>query len=222
MARTGDPDVFWYDGTRPVSTVRRHAHAARNGLVHDQRRHELRRDGPARSIPRTRRSSTTSLDGGAMDRRAARAESSSAEGPHQLQYQARDKAGNLETGQELQLRHRQDRARRLTLQADRLPNATGWYTVGGHLHPVGHGSRSPARRGLLPAQRRAVAEGRRQPLPSRLAAEGSYRIEYYGQDAAGNRSEQSTVEAHVDATPPATGAGDRRYGRARTAGTSRT
>ena len=110
-----------------------------------------------------------------------------------------DRAGNLEAAREL-LFSIDKTAPVTTLQADRLPNASGWYTsaVTFTLSVTDAVSGNPA--GFYRLNDGAWQTG----ASFSLAAEGSYRIEYYGQDAAGNRSPLTIAEAHVDATPPVT------------------
>ncbi len=196
-AFTGDPDVFWYDSTLPVSSV----------------------SVTPPTLPATGwYTSSVSLKFTATDLpddpayppvvyyqlnagpwTAASELNLSTEGSHRLLYQARDKAGNLEPAREM-LFGIDKTPPTTTLKADRLPNASGWYTsaVTFTLTVADAVSGNPA--GFY-----RLNDGPWQTGSSfTLAAEGSYRIEYYGQDAAGNRSTLTTTEAHVDATAPVT------------------
>ena len=201
-ALTGDPDVFWYDGTLPASSMivtptlpatgwytgTVAASFAATDLPLDAAyppavRYQL--DGAPWMIA----DATVNFDG---------------EGSHRLLYQARDRANNLEAVKQFDFGIDKTPPS-VTLQADRLPNPTGWYTsaVTFTLSTVDNVSGAP--RGLYRLNDGPWQAG--QPgatVTFALAAEGSYRIEYYGQDAAGNRSAQSALEAHVDATAPTT------------------
>jgi hypothetical protein len=123
-----------------------------------------------------------------------------AEGSHRLLYQARDKAGNSETAREMLIGI--DRtAPTTTLTADRVPAASGWYTA-----PVTYTLTVTDSVSGNPKGFYRVNEGPWQNRSSfTLSSEGTYRIEYYGQDAAGNRSPLMSTEARVDIVPPATG-----------------
>jgi hypothetical protein len=196
-AFTGDPAVFWFDATLPLS----------NAAV-----------TPPAPQPTGWYTSSVSIKFSATDLpddpayppvvyyqlnsgpwTAASELNLSAEGSHRLLYQARDKAGNIAPTREILLPIDKTPPT-TTLKADRLPNSSGWYTapVSFTLSVVDSVSGNPT--GLY-----RLNDGPWQSGGTFvLTAEGSYRIEYYGQDAAGNRSPVLTSEAYVDITPPLT------------------
>ncbi len=202
QALTGDPDVFWYDATLPVSSLIVTPTLPATGWYTSSVAASL----SAVDLPIDTAYPPTvyyKLDAGAWTA-ANTTLTFNGEGQHRLQYQAKDKAGNLEAiksfdfGIDLT-------APTVTLQADRLPNPTNWYTaaVTYTLSVADAVSGSP--RGFYRLNDGPWQAGLVDTATTfSLAAEGSYRIQYYGQDAAGNRSPEKTVEAHVDATPPTT------------------
>lgn len=203
QAYTGDPNVFWYDGTLPVSSLVVTPTLPATGWFTSSVAISLSAlDLPAE--PSYPPAVDYQLDGTPWTS-APPVINVSAEGPHQLRYRARDRAGNLETAKDFNFGVDMT-APAVTLQPDRLPNPTGWYTsaVTYTLSVVDLTSGSPQGFYRLNdgAWQGGAAGG---PVTFTLAAEGSYRIEYYGQDAAGNRSKTSALEAHLDATPPETG-----------------
>ena len=200
----GDPNVFWYDGTLPVSSsIFTPTLPATGWYTGSVAMSFTVTDLPVE--PAYPPAVDYQLDTSPWTP-APKLLTVSTEGPHQLRYRARDRAGNLEQPDKVFAFGVDKTAPTTTLQADRLPNSTGWYTaaVTYTLSVVDTTSGGP--RGYYRLNDGPWQEGPLSaPATFTLAAEGSYRIEYYGQDAAGNRSKLVAVEAHVDATPPVTG-----------------
>lgn len=195
--RTGDPKVFWYDGTLPESSVVATPPLSATGWYTSS----VRFDFTATDLPvdSARPPAVwTQLDGSPWSVNTSL--TVAAEGSHKLQYQARDKAGNLEAAKEI--RFAIDMTPPVVkLTTDRLPNATGWYTAPvtymlAVTDTVSGGATGYYRLNDGPWQKGAGFT---------LTADGAYRIETYGADAAGMRSAISTTEAHVDGTAPLTG-----------------
>ena len=200
-ARNVDWEVFWYDATKPVSAMLATPKLPATGWY-------------TTSVVTSFSATDTppddvyppvvyyQLDGGAWTL-ASSALTVSAEGAHSLKYQALDKADNSETAREFAFGI-DTTPPTATLHADRLPNSTGWYTssVTYALSVVDGVSGSP--QAFYRLDDGAWQTGAAGVATFSLAAGGSYRIEYYGQDAAGNRSELTVVEAYLDVTPPST------------------
>ncbi len=194
--RTGDPGVFWYDGTLPVSSVQVAPPLPATGWYTSS----VRIDFTATDLPVDETfppAVWTQLDGAAWA--VSTGLTVGAEGTHRLLYQARDKAGNLEAAKEL--RFGIDLTPPVaTLTADRLPAATGWYTA-----PVTYTlAVTDAVSGGATGYYRLNDGPWQQGAGFTLAADGSYRIESYAVDAAGLRSAVNTIEAHLDGTAPLT------------------
>lgn len=203
-ALTGDPDVFWYDGTEPVGTMTVTPTLPATGWYTSSVAIGLAAtDLPL--DPAYPPSMYYQLDGGPWTL-ANGILTLNSEGRHKLDYQARDKATNVEATKSFAFGI--DKTPPVvTLQPDRAANATGWYTAAvtytlSVVDPVSGGPQGFYRLNDGPWQTGAPGA----PMTFSLAAEGSYRIESYGQDAARNRSTQVAVEAHVDGTAPVTSA----------------
>ena len=195
--RTGDPGVFWYDGTLPESSAQVTPPLPATGWYTSS----VRFDFTATDLPVDESlppAVWTQLDGAAWA--VSTGLTVGAEGTHRLLYQARDKAGNLEAAKEIRFGIDLTPPT-ATLTADRLPTATGWYTA-----PVTYTlAVTDAVSGGATGYYRLNDGPWQQGAGFTLAADGSYRIESYAVDAAGLRSATRTIEAHLDGTAPLTG-----------------
>lgn len=194
--RTGEPQAFWYDATLPVSSVNAPPLPATGWYTSSVSFKFTATDLP--DDPAYPPVVYYQLNSGPWT--AASELNLATEGSHRLLYQARDKAGNLEPVHEM-LFGIDKTAPTTTLKADRLPNASGWYTAPVTFTLTVADAVSGSPKGFY-----RLNDGPWQTGDTfALAAEGSYRIQYYGQDAAGNRSPLIATEALVDITPPVTG-----------------
>ena len=196
-SRNADPDVFWYDGTLPVSTaIPTTAPGAMGWYTTSVTINFAATDSPGGTeLPAARlhlaqrgclKPSTQFLE-------------LATEGSQTLRYQARDKAGNEEAIK------RSDFNIDLTppavsLAAGRSPTASGWYTASVPYTLTVSDLVSGVRGGYYRLDGGPWTAGN----SFTLAADGNYLIEAYGEDVAGNRSATVTQQAHVDATKPVT------------------
>ena len=201
-ARSGDPDAFWYDATLPVSaSIVTPTLPATGWYTGSVSMSFSASDLPVEPLSPPVVEYELDSAPGAVTPPVLTV---SSEGLHRLKYHARDKANNLEATKEFDFGI--DKTPPIVmLQADRLPNSTGWYTaaVTYTLSVADLVSGSPQgfyRLNGGPWQEGPVGA----PATFALAAEGSYRIEYYGKDAAGNRSKQISLESNIDSIPPVT------------------
>ncbi len=121
------------------------------------------------------------------------------EGSQSLRYQARDKAGNMESITTIAFGIDKTPPT-VSLAADRLPNASGWYTAS-VTHTL---SLSDSVSGEPVGYYRLNDGDWQTGTGFTLATDGNYQVEAYGQDKAGNRSAIVTKAVHVDATAPVT------------------
>ena len=122
-----------------------------------------------------------------------------AEGSQSLRYQARDKADNREPVKTISFGI-DVTPPTVSLDADRLPNASGWYTAS-VTHTL---SVSDLVSGKHQGYYRLNDGGWQAGAGFTLATDGIYNIQAYGDDVAGNRSTTVTKEVKVDAAAPVT------------------
>lgn len=193
--RNIDPQVFWYDGTPPVTTASLTPPLSATGWYSTAVTVAFTAvDGPSGSGVA---SIWHRLDDGAWGAQSQL--EITAEGEHAVTFYAQDVAGNLEPERSLNI------AIDLTppsvnVLPDRLPNATGWYTA-----PVTLNFEVRD----VPSQQ-ATAYFRIDGGPWQQGAQvvvsssGDHEIEYYAQDVAGNRSAVERIEVKLDTLPPTT------------------
>ena len=195
LNRNIDPQVFWYDGTPPSSSVVLTPPLPANGWYSTTVTAAFQGQDPAggsglEGVHQRVDGSPWSTDPTAQI---------AAEGQHEIGYYAQDVAGNWESVRQLSL------ALDLTpptiaLTPARPPQANGWYTL-----PVTFTLTVADALSGNPRAYYRVNRGAWQPGQQiQFAADGSYQIEYYGQDAAGNRTAIGAFQAQLDSTPPAT------------------
>lgn len=195
LNRNVDPQVFWYDGTPPTSTVLLNPPLPSSGWYSTTVSVAFQgQDAPGGSgldgvIHR--------IDEGPWD--DAPTVQVADEGPHTIRYYAKDVAGNRDVTQELQLALDLTPPA-VTLTAARPPEPTGWYTasVAFTLAVTDTLSGSPVGYYRLDSGAWQTADH------FQVASEGTHVIEYYGQDHAGNRSAVATLQARMDTMPPTT------------------
>ncbi len=195
LNRNVDTDVFWYDGTPPSSSVSLAPLLPANGWYSTTVTASFAGQDPA--------------GGSGLDAVFSRIDSGewataatagiSTEGRHTISYYARDLAGNYEALKEVSL------ALDLTpptatLAADRLPLASGWYTAPVNFTFTVADALSGSPQGYYRLNGRAWQIGSQ----FQITADGTYLVEYFGQDAAGNRTAIGAQQVRLDATPPAT------------------
>jgi hypothetical protein len=193
--RNVHPEVFWYDGAPPTSRVTLTPPPAASGWYTTT---------VTASFAGEDQIGLSGLQGvyWELDGWPARGDSTteiSAEGVHRLAYYALDKAGNQEPANELDFSvdYTPPTA---ALTPNSLPRPSGWYTTTVSLTlKVLDGQSGPAG-GFY---RINGGEWQTQS-PFALVSDGIYRIEYYGQDQAGNRSATGTYEVRMDAQSPST------------------
>ncbi len=195
LNRNIDPQVFWYDGTPPSSAVvltpplpasgwySATVTAAFQGLDPvggsglDAVRHRI--DGSLWSTEPLAQLTT--------------------EGQHEINFYAQDLAGNWEPVRQVLL------ALDLTPPAvslipGRPPQANGWYTAPVTLTLTV----ADALSGNPRAYYRLNGGAWQSDRQIRITADGVYQIEYFGEDAAGNRTAIGTSQVKLDSTPPST------------------
>lgn len=122
-----------------------------------------------------------------------------AEGSQRLRYQARDKANNREPVKTIFFGI-DPTPPTVSLDADRLPNASGWYTASVTNTLTVSDLLSGKHQGYYRLNNGEWQAG----AGFTLATDGVYNIEAYGDDVAGNRSTTVAKEVKVDATAPET------------------
>ncbi|PKO23437.1 MAG: hypothetical protein CVU38_04065 [Chloroflexi bacterium HGW-Chloroflexi-1] len=193
--RNIDPQVFWYDSTPPVSSVTPDPPMPAGGWYSTTVTAVFSAvDGPGGSgveavhnrVDNTGWSTLPSLQ-------------VIAEGRHPIDYYATDLAGNPEISHTVTVAL-DFTAPTVALAPQRPPPASGWYTapVTLTLNVTDTLSGSPV--GYYRLNDGAWQTG----AQIQIAVDGAHQIDYYGQDAAGNRSSTRTTEVKMDATPPAT------------------
>ena len=155
-ALTGDPDVFWYDGTLPVSTFIVTPTLPVTGWYTGSVAISLR----ATDLPLDTAYPPVAdyqLDTAPWDV-APSVLTVSTEGQHWLEYHARDKAGNLEATKEFSFGIDKT-APTVAMQAGPLAQRVWLVYRSRYLHPVGGGLHLRLAAGLLSHQRRTLAAG---------------------------------------------------------------
>jgi hypothetical protein len=195
LNRNIDPQVFWYDGTPPSSAVVLMPPLPANGWYSTTVTVAFQGQDPTGG---------SGLEG--VHHRIDGSDWSSdptariaAEGQHEIGYYAQDIAGNWEPVR--QLRFGLDLTPpTIALTPARPPQANGWYpqSVTFTLTVADTLSGNPQARYRI---NRGAWQSGQQIL---IAADGSHQIEYYGQDAAGNRSGIGSLQVKLDSTPPST------------------
>ncbi len=193
--RNVDPQVFWYDSTPPVTTASLEPPLSPSGWYSTSVTVTLTAvDGPGGSGVAT---IWHRLDDGAWRNQPKL--QVAIEGEHTLRFYAQDVAGNREEEQRL------DIAIDLTpptvsVTADRLPAASGWYTAPVTLNFVANDVPT----GQAEVHFRLNGGSWQQGTHLLISADGLHEIEYYAQDPAGNRSPVGRVDIQIDSVPPTT------------------
>jgi len=195
LNRNLDPQVFWYDGTPATSSIELTPPLPANGWYSGtvsaafQGQDTAGGSGLANVYHR--------LDDGDWDTTPSL--QVAAEGQHAISYFAQDIAGNGEISKTVQL------ALDLTppavsLTAARPPQATGWYTA-----PITFNlAVTDTLSGDPHAYFRLNGSAWQSINQFQLISDGRYTIDYYGRDAAGNRSAVGSQQVPLDTTPPST------------------
>lgn len=193
--RNIDPQVFWYDGTPPISWDALTPSPAASGWYSSAVTAIFTAtDGPGGSGVDAIRNQ---LDNGGWS--LLPWVQVNGEGIHRLSYYAADVAGNMEPTHTLTV-PLDFTPPAVSLFADRPPQANGWYTAAVTLNLVVTDGLSGSGGGFYQLNGGAWQTGDRVLLPS----DGSYTLGYYGLDNAGNRSPLRSAQIKLDATPPAT------------------
>ncbi len=193
--RNVDPQVFWFDSTPPVSAITVQPAVSANGWY---------------SLPVTFQFSAQDGSGGSgvdavlhqVDQTgwsSLASELISVEGQHTIGYTARDVAGNLEPTHTLTITL-DFTPPVATLTPQRPPLASGWYT---------------ASIGFTLAVTDALSQGNtayyrldggswQAGASFQVTTNGIHQVDYFGQDAAGNRSPTGSLQVKVDTLAPAT------------------
>jgi hypothetical protein len=193
--RNIDPEVFWYDGTPPISSATLNPPLPVSGWYTTEVTVLLTADD--------------GIGGSGVDAILHRFDNTgwdtesfqvvSTEGVHRLTYYARDIGGNLEATRSLTL-SLDFTLPTVLLRAQRHPESSGWYTapVSFDLVATDTLSDSPiAYYSLNGTPWQAASE-------FRIDDDGYYQIDYYAQDVAGNRSGVQSAQTWLDSTPPTT------------------
>ncbi len=195
LNRNIDPQVFWYDGTWPTATVVMAPVLPANGWYSTTVEATFTGSDPAGGSGLD--AVYHQLDDGVWS--TAGTQSITTEGAHRLTYYAQDVAGNQSSGDvvtfSLDLT-----PPTVSLTPARPPAASGWYTASITFRLDATDALSGGAVGYY----RLNGGSWQAATTFTLTTEGVYLIEYYGQDAAGNRSAVGSVQVRVDATPPAT------------------
>ena len=192
--RNVDPQVFWFDSTPPISTAAVTPAPSETGWYNTPVSIGFSAtDGPGGSGVEA---VWHRLDNAAWDTAATLAVA--AEGVHAIEYYGRDVAGNNETVRSLTV-NLDFSPPVVSLTADRPPQASGWYTAAVTLTLTVTDTLSPA----LPYYR-LDGGGWQTGSHIPVTANGVHQVDYYGQDAAGNRTATQTLQVRLDAAPPAT------------------
>ena len=193
--RNVDPQVFWYDGTPPVSSL--------------QLSPPLPASGWYSTAVSASFSATDGPGGSGVDVVWNRVGANpwtvfpsvqiANEGLHVLDYYAQDVAGNLEPTRTITI-GLDFTPPAVALLAERPPPASGWYTAAVRFTLALSDTLSGNPVGYYRLNNAAWQTASQFQLP----ADGVYQIDFYGEDAAGNRSATGSAQARLDVTPPAT------------------
>lgn len=195
LNRNVDPQVFWYDGTAPTATATLASPLPANGWYSSTVNITFTGSDlePGSGLDAVYHQ----LDAGPWSTTATA--DVNTEGAHKLTYYAQDLAGNHGSSSELELKLDMTPPT-VTLIPARLPEASDWYTAAITLTLNATDSLSGGATGYY-----RLNDGPWQAGTSfTLTTQNVYFIDYYGQDAAGNRSAVGSTQVRVDATPPAT------------------
>ncbi len=193
--RNVDPQVFWFDGTPPISTATLNPPEPAGGWYSTTVTILFSAvDGPGGSgvdvvrnqIDGTGWSTLPSLQ-------------IFTEGIHTVEYYARDVAGNDEPLHTITV-SLDFTPPAVSLTAQRPPQANGWYTAPVTLDLTVNDPLSGNPTGYYRLNGGEWQTGSQIVL----SADGNYQIDYYGQDGAGNRTAIRSTQVKLDATPPAT------------------
>ena len=195
LNRNIDPQVFWYDGTPPSSTGVLTPPLPASGWYSTTVTVAFQGQDPAggSGLEAVRQR----IDGSPWSTEPTA--QITTEGQHEISYYAQDVAGNWEPVRQVRL------ALDLTpptisLIPARPPQASGWYTapVTLTLNVADNLSGNPRAYYRL---NRGVWQNAQQ---IQITADGDYQIDYFGEDAAGNRTAIGTSQVKFDSTPPST------------------
>lgn len=195
LNRNVHPDVFWYDSTAPTATVALAPLLPANGWYSTTVVATFSGSDPVGGSGLA--AVYHQLDGSAWITTTTR--TITAEGPHQLVYSARDVAGNQSNSEAITF-SLDLTPPTVSLTPERLPAASGWYTASIAFRLDATDLLSGGALGYY----RLNGGSWQTATTFTLTTEGVYLIEYYGQDAAGNRSAVGSLQVRVDATPPKT------------------
>jgi hypothetical protein len=195
LNRNIDPQVFWYDGTPPSSSVVLTPPLPASGWYSTTVTATFQGEDPS--------------GGSGLEMVQHRIDGSpwsteptaqiTTEGQHEILFYAQDVAGNWEPARQVQL------ALDLTpptvaLIPARPPQASGWYTAPVTLTLTVADGLSGNPRGYYRLNRGSWQKGQQ----IQIAVDGVHQIEYFGEDAAGNRTAVGTAQVKLDSTPPST------------------
>lgn len=193
--RNIEPQVFWYDSIPPITTASLTPPLSLTGWYRIPVMVTFTAvDGPSGSGVA---SIWHRLDDGAW--RAQSWLEVAAEGEHTVKFYAQDVAGNLEPEQSLNIAIDQTPPT-VVVTPDRLPNATGWYTASVTLNFVANDTPSQQAQVYFRLDGGPWQSG----TQLEVSANGDHEIEYYAQDAAGNRSALASTHIKLDTVPPTT------------------
>ncbi len=195
LNRNIDPQVFWYDGTLPTVAVTLVPALPANGWYSTTVDATFTGSDPADGSGLA--AVYHQLDDQAWS--TAGTQSITTEGGHRLTYYAQDVAGNQSNGEVVTF-SLDSTPPTVSLTPARPPAASGWYTASITFSLAATDLLS----GGAMSYYRLNGGLWQSATTFTLTNEGAYLIEYYGQDAAGNRSSVSSAQARVDAIPPAT------------------
>ena len=195
LNRNIDPKVFWYDGTPPSSTVEFTPPLPVSGwysaTVTAVFKGEDPVGGSGLEAVRYR------VDGSAWSTEPS--VQITAEGRHEIGYYAQDVAGNWESVRQVELGI--DRTPpTIALTPARPPQANGWYTAPVTLTLSVADNLSGNPKGYYRIDRGVWQDS----LQVQVTTDGVHQIEYFAEDAAGNRTGIGTSQVKLDSTPPAT------------------
>jgi hypothetical protein len=195
LNRNVDPQVFWYDGTPPSSSLKLDPPLPPSGWYSTTVQATLTgQDPPGGS---GLKNVYYSIDESPW--LTGSPPPLAAEGEHTLAYYAEDKAGNAEPVRVVNWAIDQT-APAVTLAADRPPTATGWYTA-----PVTFTlTASDALSGDARAYYRLDGGPWQEADALTFSAEGAHRIEYTARDLAGNQAPVRALDAKLDTRSPST------------------
>ena len=195
LNRNIDPQVFWYDGTPPSSDVVLTPPLPASGWYSATVTAAFQGQDP--------------IGGSGLEAVRHRIDGSpwsteptaqlTTEGQHEINFYAQDLAGNWEPVRQVRL------ALDLTpptisLIPARPPQASGWYTANVTFNLAVADTLSGNPRAYYRLNGGAWQTDRQ----IQIAADGVYQIEYFGEDAAGNRTAIGTSQVKLDSTPPST------------------